>query len=160
MIRESRRANVGPMASVAGVISQHVGEGLLAASDQVIVENGGDIFLKVNRPVTVSVFAGFSVLSEKIGIRVPVEQMPVGVCSSSATVGHSLSRGIADAVCLISPSAGLADASATALGNRIRRVGDLEKAGEWANGIEGISGGLIIVGDRMATWGDIKLVTL
>ncbi len=160
MLRETCRVNVGPMASVAGVIAQYVGEGLMAVSDQVIVENGGDIFLKVNRPVTVSVFAGSSILSEKVGIRVPVEQMPVGVCASSATVGHSLSRGIADAVCLISPSAALADASATALGNRIRRVGDIEKAGDWANAIDGISGGLIIVGDRMATWGGIELVAV
>lgn len=160
MIRESRRVNVGPMASVAGVISQYVGEGLMAFSDQVIVENGGDIFLKVNRPVTVSVFAGSSILSEKIGIRIPVEQMPAGVCASSATVGHSLSRGIADAVCLISRSAALADASATALGNRMRRVDDIEKAGNWANAIDGIWGGLVIIGDRMATWGVIELVAV
>jgi len=160
MIRVSRRVNVGPMASVAGVISERVGEGLLEVADQVIVENGGDIFLKADRPLTVCVFAGSSVLSGKVGLQVHERQMPAGVCSSSATVGHSLSRGIADAVCLLSPSAALADAAATALGNRISTARDLERAGEWAREIEGILGGVVIVGGRMASWGDIELVAL
>lgn len=160
MIGVGRRVNVGPMASVAGVISEHVGKGLLQLSDQVIVENGGDIFMKANRPVTVSVFAGPSILSGKVGIQVHQRQMPAGVCSSSATVGHSLSKGIADAVCLLSPSAALADAAATSLGNRIRTAGELEKAGEWAREIEEILGGVVIAEGRMASWGDIELVAL
>ncbi|MFP4085839.1 MAG: UPF0280 family protein [Desulfobacteraceae bacterium] len=160
MIRVSARVDVGPMASVAGVIAQYVGEGLLRVSDQVIVENGGDIFMKVHRPLTVSAFAGASIWSERFGIRVPVRQMPGGICSSSGTVGHSLSRGIADVVCILSPSAGLADASATALGNRIKGPDDLEQAGNWAKGIEGVWGGLMVAGDHMAGWGDIELVSV
>ena len=75
------------MASVAGAIAQFVAQGLLESTNQVIVENGGDIFLKVNRPVNVSVFAGESPLSEKIGLKIPSRQMPLGICSSSGTVG-------------------------------------------------------------------------
>ncbi|MBW2609454.1 MAG: UPF0280 family protein [Deltaproteobacteria bacterium] len=160
MIRATRTVGVGPMASVAGAVAQSVAEGLLGSTDQVIVENGGDIFLRVNRPVTVSVFAGESPLSEKIGLMIPTGQMPLGICSSSGTVGHSLSMGAADVVCLLSPSALLADGAATALGNRIREKKDLERVKEWADGITDLLGGVVILGDSMATWGDIELVGL
>jgi len=93
MIRATVKVDVGPMASVAGAIAEYVTMGLLNLTDQVIVENGGDIFLKADRPLTVSVFAGASPLSGKFGLLIPLSQMPLGVCSSSATVGHSLSRG-------------------------------------------------------------------
>jgi len=158
MIRAARKARVGPMAAVAGAIAQQVGEGLLNLTDQVIVENGGDIFLKADRPLTVSIFAGTSPLSERFGILIPTRQMPLGVCSSSGTIGHSLSQGIADAVCLLSSSAALADSAATALGNRIKKKRDLENAAGWADRIEGILGGVVILRDAMATWGDIELV--
>ncbi len=160
MIEVTRGVGVGPMASVAGAIAQYVAKGLEQWTDQVIVENGGDIFLKVNRPVTVSIFAGESSLSGKIGVLIPREKMPLGICSSSATVGHSLSMGIADLVCLLSSSALLADGAATALGNRIRSKKALEKVASWADQMEGIWGGLVIVGDKMATWGEIELVGL
>jgi len=157
MIRAAGKVGVGPMAAVAGAIAQQVGEGLLNLTDQVIVENGGDIFLKADRPLTVSIFAGTSPLSERFGILVPTRQMPLGVCASSGTIGHSLSQGIADAVCLLSASTALADSAATALGNRIKKKRDLESAAGWADRIEGILGGVVILGDAMATWGDIEL---
>lgn len=151
---------IGPMASVAGAIAEYVGRGLLQFSNQVIVENGGDIFLKTDRPAIVSIFAGPSALSEKFGLKIPVRQMPLGVCSSSAKVGHSLSLGITDVCCILSHSAALADGAATAFGNRIKNKADLENAATWAGQIDGIIGGLIIVDDRVAAWGDIELVDL
>jgi ApbE superfamily uncharacterized protein (UPF0280 family) len=160
MIRATREVGVGPMGSVAGAIAQHVALGLLEITPQVIVENGGDIFLKARRRVTVALYAGRSPLSGKIGLLIPVRQMPLGVCSSSGTVGHSLSMGTADAVCLVSGSAALADGAATAVGNRIRQPADLEAAGEWARAIEGILGGVVILKDRMIVWGDVELVDL
>ena len=160
MIQSTKIVNVGPMASVAGAIAQQVGEALLERSDQVIIENGGDIFLTAKRPLTVSIFAGDSPLSETFGLRIPKRQMPLGICSSSATVGHSLSRGITDVVCLLSQSTALADAAATALGNRVMNKSDLEHAAHWAEEIGGILGGLVIVKDSMATWGDIELVKI
>jgi ApbE superfamily uncharacterized protein (UPF0280 family) len=160
MIRATREVGVGPMASVAGAIAQFVGNDLLPWTDEVIVENGGDIFLNVARDVTVSVFAGNSLLSEKIGLGIDAGQMPLGICSSSGTVGHSLSGGVADVACILSPSAVFADGAATALGNRIKHKGDLEGAASWAQDIKGISGGLIIVGDAMSAWGDVVLVKL
>jgi ApbE superfamily uncharacterized protein (UPF0280 family) len=160
MIEVTRPLGVGPMASVAGAIAQYVATGLLEKTDRVIVENGGDIFLSTHRPVTVGIFAGESPLSERVGLEIAVEQMPLGVCSSSGTIGHSLSTGIADVVCIISPSGALADGAATALGNRIRRKDDLEDVGGWAGDMEGVLGGVVIVGDRIAAWGDVKLVGL
>jgi len=160
MIMLTRDLGVGPMASIAGAIAQYVAMGLLESADQIIVENGGDIFLKVNRDVTVSIFAGESPLSEKIGLSITTRLMPLGICSSSGKVGHSLSMGSADVICLISPSAILADGAATAIGNRIKSKKDLEMVREYADGLGGILGGVAIMGDIMATWGDLELVDL
>jgi ApbE superfamily uncharacterized protein (UPF0280 family) len=160
MIDATRGIGVGPMASVAGAIAQYVGMGLLPFTEQVIVENGGDVFVKANRQVTVSILAGDSRLSEKFGLKIHESQMPLGVCASSGSVGHSLSLGVADAVCLVSSSAALADGAATALGNRIKEKRDLENIGDWTSKMEGVLGGVVIVKDKMATWGDIELVEL
>ncbi len=160
MIRATRRLGVGPMASVAGAVAQYVATGLFRFSKQVIVENGGDIFLKTSRPATVSIYAGLSPLSERFGLEIAVRQMPLGICTSSGKVGHSLSLGIADACCILSPSAILADGAATALGNRVQRKEDLDRVASWAARIRGIIGGVVIVDDRIAAWGDIELVKL
>jgi len=160
MIESTREVGVGPMASVAGAIAEYVGRHLLKKTNQVIVENGGDLFLKVSRPVTVSIFAGTSPLSEKIGLVIPSRLMPAGVASSSGTVGHSFSMGKADVGCIVSLSAALADAAATALCNRIQGPRDLSRIDEWAGGIKGLLGALVILGDKMATWGQIELVAL
>jgi len=160
MIRVTKGVGVGPMAAVAGALAQYVGKGLLQFSDQVIVENGGDIFLQAERAVTIAVFAGDSALSEQIGLKIPLRQMPLGVCSSSGKVGHSLSEGVADVVCILSTSSLLADAAATLLGNRIKGASDLRAFGEWVQAIDGLLGGLAVVGDKMAVWGDIELVGL
>jgi len=160
MIYATKGIGVGPMASVAGAVAQYVGGGLLKLTDQVIVENGGDIFLKTNRAAIVSIFAGSSCLSGKLGLKVSLKQMPMGVCSSSAKIGHSLSLGVADVCCLLSPSAALADGAATALGNRVKSKKDLETVAAWAERIDGIIGGVVIVDDRIAAWGDIELVDL
>jgi uncharacterized protein len=160
MIRASGAAGVGPMAAVAGAIAERVGNGLLRLSSQVVVENGGDVFLALNRSVTVTILAGRSPLSLKTGLRIHARSMPAGVCSSSGTVGHSLSLGKADAACVVARSTALADSTATALGNRIRKPADLERAAAWASEISGVRGGLVILGKAMAAWGDVELVRL
>jgi ApbE superfamily uncharacterized protein (UPF0280 family) len=157
MIRVTRQVGVGPMAAVAGAVAAYVGEGLLACVDQVIVENGGDLFLKMNRDAVVRVLAGRSGIGENLGLRIRAGQTPLGIGSSSATVGHSLSLGAADLVCLLSPSAALADGAATALGNRLSGPGDVDRATAWARAIPGVIGGLVILGDRVTCWGDVEL---
>ncbi len=160
MVRASNLTGVGPMASVAGAIAQSVSEDLLQLSNEVIVENGGDIYLATSKERIVGIYAGDSPLSLKVGIVIEPKDSPIGICTSSGTVGHSLSFGRADAVCVLSKSAALADAAATAIGNIIREKKDIECGLERAQEIEGVSSVLIIVGDKMGAWGDIRLMKL
>lgn len=160
MISASVAAGVGPMAAVAGALAEYVGRGLSSHSQRVIVENGGDIHIRTDRPVTVAVLAGDSPLSGRFGIKIFPEKTPLGVCSSSGRVGHSLSRGKAHAACVVSPSTSLADAAATALGNMVSEAGDLEKAADSVADIDGVAGGVVIAGGKMAVWGDVELVEL
>lgn len=157
MCNAARKAGVGPMAAVAGAVSELVGMGLLEYSDEIIVENGGDIFIKTDIPRKIGIYAGTSVLSEKIALEIMPEETPVGICTSSGTVGHSLSFGKADAAVIISKNTFLADAVATATGNTVKSAGDIEMALEFASGIEGVYGALVIVGDKMGVWGNVRL---
>jgi ApbE superfamily uncharacterized protein (UPF0280 family) len=160
MLAAAQQAGVGPMAGVAGAIAAFVGAVLLTFTPEVVVENGGDIFLQTGSERTIGIFAGKSPLTMQMGIRVPAERQPLGVCTSSATVGPSLSLGKADAVCVISPSATLADAAATALGNMVQGKGDIEQALEAGQKIPGVEGVVIIVGDALGAWGGYELVKL
>jgi hypothetical protein len=129
-------------------------------SSEVIIENGGDIFLKVDRPVTIGLFAGNSPFSGRIGIRIESTPISLGICTSSRTVGPSLSLGMADAATIISRDVALADAVATGVGNRVHKPGDLKGAVEWAMKVPGVDGALAILGDKFAVLGDIELVPL
>ena len=160
MADATREAGVGPMAAVAGAIAERVGKELLPYSDEVIVENGGDIFLKTLKERFIGVYAGESKFTRKIAFSIRPEETPLGVCTSSGTVGHSLSFGYADAVIVFSPSTSLADAAATAIGNRVRIAGDIPEALEFAQGIKGLKGVAIIKGDNMGVWGQIKLAAV
>jgi uncharacterized protein len=160
MVAAGANAGVGPMAAVAGAIAEHVGRGLLSSTDQVIVENGGDIFIKTNRPAIVGIYAGKSPLSLKIGLRVDSCRHPVAVCTSSGTVGHSLSIGKADAVTVVCESASLADAFATSIGNRVKSKADIQKALDAAKQLAGIRGIVIIVGEKIGLWGELEVVPL
>jgi ApbE superfamily uncharacterized protein (UPF0280 family) len=157
MADSAAEAGVGPMAAVAGAIAEFVGNGLLEFSPEIIVENGGDVFLKSLKNRIVSIYAGESPLSEKIGLEIQPEETPLGICTSSGTVGHSLSYGQADAVVAVSKSTPLADAAATAIANLISKPDDIPKGIEFAESIRGLKGTVIIKGDRMGVWGDIKI---
>ncbi len=160
MIRAGQKAGTGPMAAVAGAVAEFVGKGLLALSPEVIVENGGDIFLRVGRPVTIGLFAGNSPFSGRIGIKIESTPIPLGICTSSGTVGPSLSLGIADAATIISHDVPLADAVATGVGNRVHGPGDLKGAVEWGMKVPGVVGALAILGEKIAALGDIELIPL
>lgn len=160
MIAAGTAAGVGPMAAVAGAVSEHVGRGLLVHSDEVIIENGGDIFLQTGEAATVAIWAGDSPLSLRIGIRTGGRNDPFAVCTSSGTVGHSLSFGRADAVCVMSRSCALADAAATAVGNRVHSKQDIPMGIEFAKGISGVLGAVIVVAEKMGAWGDVEVVVI
>ena len=157
MVEAAQKAGVGPMASVAGAIAEYVGRELLAFSPEIIVENGGDIYLKSLRKRTVGIFAGKSPLTSKIGLEINAGDTPLGICTSSGTVGPSLSCGKADAVVVLSPSATLADAAATAIGNRVSQSSDITVAIEFGKSIIGLKGIVIIKDDNMGVWGEVKL---
>ncbi|KPK19447.1 MAG: thiamine biosynthesis protein ApbE [Dehalococcoidia bacterium SG8_51_3] len=158
MADAARLCGVGSMAAVAGAIAEYVGKELLEFSPEIIVENGGDIYLKSRCRRTIGVFAGGSPLTGKLGLQIEPQDTPLGICTSSGTVGHSLSFGKADAVIVLAGSATLADAAATAIGNRVSDVNDIEKGIELAQGIGQLQGVVIIKDDRLGVWGDIKLV--
>ena len=157
MATSTKKFCLGPMASVAGAIAQFVGSELLASSPEVIVENGGDIFLKSSRDRGVGIYAGKSPLSGKLGLEIRGEETPLGVCTSSGTVGHSLSFGQADAVVVIAKSAILADAAATAIGNIISQPDDITTGIEFAKGNQGLLGVVIIKDDKIGIWGQVKI---
>jgi uncharacterized protein len=160
MIAAGENAGVGPLAAVAGAVAERVGTDLLLYSQEVIIENGGDVFIKTDYPVTVGIFAGKSPLSLKIGLKVHSENHSIAVCTSSGTVGHSLSFGRADAVCVVSASCPLADAAATAIGNRVQSRSDIARGIEFGKTIRGVQGVLIILGDRIGVWGELELIPL
>jgi ApbE superfamily uncharacterized protein (UPF0280 family) len=172
MARAATRVGVGPFASVAGVMAEYVGRDLLQhlaesaqhvsesvqTSSEVIVENGGDIFIASNQPRILGIYAGNSPLTGKLGIRLEPAQMPCGVCTSSATIGHSLSFGRTDAAIVISKSTALADACATALGNNVSDSADIPEGLAFAEQIDGIDGAIVILGDKIGIWGNVQLV--
>jgi len=160
MIAAGRAAGVGPMAAVAGAVAAAVGRALLPESPELIVENGGDVFVAGRGGRVAAIFAGDSPLSMKLGLKLPAAPEGLGLCTSSGTVGPSLSRGKADAAAALAPDAALADAAATALGNRVKSPADLARAMEWAEGVAGLSGALVVMGEDLAAWGQVELVEI
>jgi len=157
MAEAARKATVGPMASVAGAIAEFVGSQLLAFSPEIIVENGGDIYLNSLGKRLIGIYAGKSPLTGKLGLEINGQDTPMGICTSSGTVGHSLSYGKADAVIVLSKSAALADAAATAIGNMIIQPSDIPGGIEFAQSIDGLKGVIIIWDDKVGLWGEVKL---
>jgi hypothetical protein len=158
MIDAGKKAGIGPMSAVAGAVAEYVGRGLLTHSQELMVENGGDIFMRTHSDTVVGIYASESPFSGKIGLEVKGGPLPTAVCSSSATVGPSLSMGGADAAVIISRDTPLADAVATATGNMCRNERDLQDALNWACSIQGVQGALVIMGDKIGAKGDVKIV--
>ena len=156
MIEAGLRANVGPMASVAGAIAEYVGLGLLPYSRDVIVENGGDVFVrsKVRREMLLlAESSDFTAMK----IAIQPSPKPVGVCTSSGKLGHSLSYGRADAVMVVGPTASMADAAATGITNLIETPSDMEEGLKRAREI-GALGVLILIEGQMGAWGQIEFL--
>ena len=157
MEKFSRRVGVGPMASVAGAIAQYLGKDLLKICKEVIIENGGDIFIKTRSKRQIGIYAGESPLSKKIFLEIEPKKSSFGICTSSKTVGHSLSFGKSDATVILADSSILADAAATAVGNLVNSPEDLDRAVDFAKLIKGIAGILIIIRSSLSVWGDLKI---
>ncbi|MGC9471547.1 MAG: UPF0280 family protein [Bacteroidales bacterium] len=158
MCSASAKAGVGPMAAVAGTFSAMVGERLKKEFSvrELIVENGGDIWLQIESPLTVSVEAGNSPLSGKAGLEADPEYAPLGICTSSGTFGHSFSYGRADAVMIACRNCSLADALATAWCNRILREKDVARTAQMAGKVPEILSVIAIRGEKLGVAGKLR----
>ena len=157
MSLSSKLTKTGPMASVAGAIAEIIGRKFLPLSEEIFIENGGDIFLNLKNEVKIGIYAGKSPFSMKIGIKIKKEN-PVGIATSSGTVGHSFSYGDADAVTVISNSSAFSDGAATYFGNLIKGKIDKELIEREINDFPFIEGMLIIRGKELFVWGKIELI--
>ena len=121
MVDASDDAGVGPMAAVAGAVATAGVEAMVRAGASFgVVENGGDIAFVTDRPLRIGVHAGASAYSDRFAFVLPPTGQVWGCCTSSATVGPSVSFGVADAVTVFAPDPVLADAWATRLCNDLR----------------------------------------
>lgn len=159
MIEKSTLAGVGPMAGVAGAIAEFVGMGLLPHCRELIIENGGDIFIKNGRDRSILIYAGEdSPFKNRLRIKLRGSEEPHGVCTSSGTVGHSLSLGKTDATIIVAPSAITADVFATAVGNRVKSEDDIDEALHFVERCGEIVGAIILIGGKVGVWGDVEFI--
>lgn len=158
MYRGGQAAGVGPMAAVAGAVAEFVSGELVQQADEIVVENGGDIYIISQVSRLIGIQAGSSPLSGKLGLVVPAGNL--SVCTSSGTVGHSLSLGKADAAVVAANEGALADAVATALGNRVKSAGDVQAALDWVQTVAGVRHAVVIVGGTMGVWGEFELTKI
>jgi ApbE superfamily uncharacterized protein (UPF0280 family) len=154
MISTTAVFGIGPMAAVAGVVAKFAVEAMIEdGAAYAIIDNGGDISLLNDEPVLVGIYAGQSAIHD-LAFEIPPRSKPLGIATSSGTVGPSISFGIADAATVISQDPALADAAATSLGNAVQAEGPLEECFQ-AIDRPGIDGALVIRGEEMALWGEL-----
>ncbi len=161
MFQAAKRANTGPMASVAGAVAAKVGSELKSrfGLSEIVVENGGDLYIDVLKPLKVQLYAPTSKFSGKLSILVDSTYGPIGVCTSSAKLGHSVSLGKADAVMVACSDAALADAFATAYCNKVRRAEDVQKVCKELTGEEGVLSAVVVLDDMLAVGGTLEVST-
>lgn len=155
MCEVSRKAGVGPMAAVAGIIAEEAVRAMMAeGADHAIVDNGGDIAMKLKVPVEIGIYAGDH-YKRKIGFRCEPREGIFGICTSSGKIGHSISFGISDAATVVAEDVALADACATLLGNLIKSDDEevVRAALDKVCSIEGVEGTMVIVEGKVALKG-------
>ena len=159
MAQAGQKAGVGPMAAVAGAFAEAVGRHLMDKFDiqELVVENGGDIFLKIESNLLMSVYAGNSPFSEKIGIEIQASESPLGVCTSAGTVGPSISFGRADAAMIICKNTALADAFATGFGNMVKVPEDVQSVIDQTAEFPEILSSVIICQDKIGIRGKFEM---
>jgi len=156
---------VGPMAAVAGAVAQRVAEGLAPYCSDVLVENGGDLFLRSSRERLVGLLADPEA-GATLGLRLGPEDFPLSLCASSATIGHSLSLGQGELVVVRSRSGSFADAAATALCNLLKAKADLPRVTQTAQRLSRgvppnrVDGVFAQCHGQIAVWGEMELAAL
>lgn len=181
MCEAGKFAHVGPFASVAGTIAHFIATKIHCFLKEknicpdVIVENGGDIYAFSSKERYIGIMAN---PKEKcmLGLKIAKEQFPLAVCSSSATIGHSLSFGQGDLALILAKNGSLADALATRYGNLLRNKGDINPILTQAKqdyhikmpdnpfteekGKSGLLGVFLQIDNNIGAWGDIELTAI
>ena len=160
MAKAAERANVGPMAAVAGVLADLAVKDMVAKGCKVaVVEDGGEVSAVSDVPVDVALAAGEEELSKKFGFR--LTEFPIGVATSSGRFSHALSFGDAEAATVFCNNAGLADAAATAVGNVVKGE-DINEAIQRGihvgKSIAGADGVMILYKGCVGTWGKLPQI--
>lgn len=157
MYRASELTGTGPMAAVAGAIAELTGRELLKFSSEVIVENGGDLWLSINEPEIIALYVNNIYFRDTLAIKINPRKTPCSVCTSSSKLGHSISFGKADSVTMIAYDGAIADAAATMVCNTVQNENDMQYALDKGTSLNGVTGGIIVFGDKIAIQGDIQL---
>lgn len=162
MCKCSMKSNTGPMSSVAGAFAQFVAHAIQQkfTVKELIIENGGDIYISCREDKLMALYAGKSLFSNKLGIKIPCSYGDLGIATSSGTVGHSHSLGKTDALTIICKSTALADAYATAFANKIQGIDAFDKVINEAKNIKEILGIIIIKNDAIGCYGKFEIVSL
>ncbi|MBR0271164.1 MAG: UPF0280 family protein [Methanobrevibacter sp.] len=163
MCESSLCADVGPMATVAGTISELCLNYLIEnGTVYSIVENGGDIAMINDRKVLCGIYSNNEILKNEIAFRIKARKKPLGICTSSGKIGHSISFGEAESVTVISKSPSVADGLATRIANDVygkssqdRVSNGLETAENYRQYFDGV---LIISADNVGTVGRLPKI--
>ncbi|WP_455367690.1 UPF0280 family protein [[Eubacterium] cellulosolvens] len=157
MANAAFKADVGPMAAVAGALIDIAFEQMKkAGAATAVIENGGEVIAESIQPLYAGIYAGPSPLSGKLALK--LTQFPIGVATSSASVSKALTFGLADAATILAENAALADAAATAVcnavqGNDCRK--SVKKGLSVTGKIKGLIGAIVIRGNYIGSIGDI-----
>ncbi len=161
MAAGARLAGVGPFAAVAGTIAQMAAEHFQSRSPEMLVENGGDIYIQGRRERVIGLLPEVN-SKAMLGLRIAGNALPLAVCSSSASIGHSLSFGQGELATVLAADGAFCDAAATALCNMLQSAEDIplavKQAQAWAR--HGLKGVFMQCGENMGMWGDFELVSL
>ena len=149
---------VGPMASIAGALCDHLAKSIGRCSF-LMIENGGDVYIKSSSPLEVGIFTKNIYFGDKITLLIEAGQTPCGICSSSGSFGHSMSLGKSDLVTVLSRTATIADAAATSIANTINCEEDINKAITRFSKYKEVEGLIIIKNKRIGLWGGLQLAT-
>jgi len=157
MVESSQITKIGPFASVAGAIALYVGEAILEFCEEVVVENGGDIFLKINAPKLLGVYLGDGFSPKHLTLKLKNKDHAFGIASSSSVIGPSLNFGKANLLTVVCQDAILADGFATALSNKIKNSQDAEALIQEVKKLNLVEGILIAIDSKIYLWGDLEI---
>ena len=157
MCRAGEIFNVGPMASIAGAVCDHLAGNIAEKCSFLMIENGGDVYIKSSSPLKVGIFTKNSYFEDRITLLIEAGQTPCGMCSSSGSFGHSLSLGKSDLVTVLCRTAILADTAATAIANTINCEEDIDTAITRFKEYSEIKGLIAIKNKRIGLWGQLQL---